>query len=223
MGARTSELGGSRRAGHGAIIASVRAPPGSVSTRRTEVPTRYCTAPHNGRFDVRGRCAATQRVTNGPWPNGTRRLIVRGDAQLRSRPRVPRPAGRGSLRDRCAGRRRLRPGVATTGARRGARRGGGRRDDDDGAGRLELLRLAPRPDRQRSRARSGDRPPDRAARGGHPGGATAGAGIQYGRRSLPPDGGPGHPRPADRRREPRDPPGHARQARSTARRVTTSR
>ena len=29
----------------------------------------------------------------------------------------------------------------------------------------------------------------------------------HGRRRLPPDGGTGHPRPADRRREPRDPPG----------------
>ena len=60
MGARTSESGGSRRAGHAAIIASARGRPARCrhAERRYR---RYCTAPHNGRFDVRGRCAAMHR------------------------------------------------------------------------------------------------------------------------------------------------------------------
>jgi diguanylate cyclase (GGDEF)-like protein len=51
-------------------------PAAARSTRRTDVPRGYCTIPHHGPKPVDGRFDAAQRGTIGPWPSGTRRLIL---------------------------------------------------------------------------------------------------------------------------------------------------
>ena len=84
-----------------------------------------------------------------------------------------------------------------------------RRHDVDGARLLELRRLAAEPDRARPGGDARNRSAGPAARVRDPCRATPGARLQRGRGRVPPGRGARHPRPHDRRRQPRDAAHHA--------------